>query len=300
LEPVIRKCNKLRYLQLAECSSLNELSLAGVSQLRILNLSAVAVVSDKILATIASHSPRLKVLILLHINSRPSGNTLTDSGLIELGNYCSRLETLLLCTNQCKNDPKITAKGVRSLVQSTGNTLKRLQLSGISSINDPVLHSISCYCPNITFLCVSGCEKITNQGIYFLTKKCRKLQVLKIAKAPRLSNLCAYFVLRFCSQSLEELDVSGCGNLTDEFLQIIGNCIKLKLLRANGCNAFTSTGLHFLESCPNLKELHLIGCNKMKDMNVNFVSLKTRDFVKEPVCDFGCSYIYDINNNTLY
>ncbi|KAF9981631.1 hypothetical protein BGZ75_007022 [Mortierella antarctica] len=80
-----------------------------------------------------------------------------------------------------------------SLVRRVGTNLKRLKLDNANAVNSETLTYILTLCPNLTVLCIPRAIRLDDAG------------VVQLASAR-------------CAQSLVELDLSSCHNLTDTCL----------------------------------------------------------------------------------
>jgi len=114
---------------------------------------------------------------------------------------------------------------------------------------------------------LSGCKDITDDGFRVLAAMGYgkgALCSLNVNSCSLLTDVSVSSVLHALSQTLEELDISKCHQLTDSTLARLVSCSRLRVCKIDGCKQFTSPYLCQLGLLTELEHLSLNMC-----MNVN-------------------------------
>jgi len=147
--------------------------------------------------------------------------------------------------------------------------LERISIAGCSKLGDAALKSIFKHLKNLRSLDMSGCVFITPQGMedafsgeisceledirctgcmYINDKSIKNVFTkfstsLKVAHFGGLRNI-SDRAIEFAPRYLENLNVSGCFNVTDKSLiHIRNNCEAMKRLELGGCSGFSNKAL---------------------------------------------------------
>jgi len=139
-------------------------------------------------------------------------------------------------------------------------------------------------CAQLEYLDISGALKITDNGIKNIFEKCKKLRGLELDHVDILTDdsiiqvseylnletfsivnnllitdksLCP--IVTACTR-LKTLNVSGCKQLTDEFIKHI-KCTSLKSIDISWCTQISNYGLlELVKIVPNILSLNLYSC----------------------------------------
>ncbi len=101
-------------------------------------------------------------------------------------------------------------------------------------MTDAVCEELFDVCPYLTDVCLQGCTQLTDIGVTWVRS---------------FPNLIA-------------LDISGCSNVTDNTLAVVGSmCTVLQHINLNGCTRITDAGIKLLQPLKYLQALNLSCCD---------------------------------------
>eukprot|EP01006_Ploeotia_vitrea_P051155 TRINITY_DN67530_c5_g4_i1.p1 TRINITY_DN67530_c5_g4~~TRINITY_DN67530_c5_g4_i1.p1 ORF type:complete len:1017 (+),score=128.86 TRINITY_DN67530_c5_g4_i1:67-3117(+) len=171
--------------------------LSRVRGLRVLDFSYCTNLSDQALVCVAQNCAALELLDI------SSCSQVGDMGVTAVGSRCSNLNCLImkLCSQS-----SLTAKGLVAIGRAPRN-LKRLDLSGVTQLEDATLKTILVHLPCMKFLSLSGCKQLSDESIKMLNVNCKQLQRLDISSCQGIS-LQTLLDLIHDVQSLSKLVVS--------------------------------------------------------------------------------------------
>lgn len=166
---------------------------------------------------------------------------------------------------------RLTDRSVYYLMKHCGNSLKVLSIAGCSLIGDKSMKYIARFSTSgIESLDLTRCPLITDLGINHLCSSAptaRSMRSLRLYANSELGES-SYQALSEMSQ-IEELDLCGHSNLTDEsLLNIITRCQNLRQLNLSWC---TSLGVRTVEnivktrSLPVIQSLSLFGIKNLSN-----------------------------------
>ena len=113
---------------------------------------------------------------------------------------------------------------------------------------------------------------------------------LDFSDSPLLTDDSFKAVLAGCA-SLTSLDVSGCGNLTDEALQAIAKDHALTSVNVSGCRNLTDEAIKAIASC-SLRTLNVARCGKLlTDLSIQAVAASCPSLTSLNVAD--CKFLTD-------
>mmetsp|Transcript_52718 Transcript_52718/g.94118 ORF Transcript_52718/g.94118 Transcript_52718/m.94118 type:complete len:918 (-) Transcript_52718:1523-4276(-) len=178
---LLHYCTQLEVLCLSGLAGIDEgcstfRTLHSARNLRALDLSYCPTLTDQSLVSIATYCPSLEWLNI-------SGCSLVgDLGVGAIGSKLARLSVLImkLCSQE-----QLTANGLQAVAKAPRN-LKRLDVSGVTQLNDATLSTIIKQSPCLQGLAVSGCRGITDASIAHLSYYCKKLQSLELDNTTNL------------------------------------------------------------------------------------------------------------------
>ncbi|KAJ9089329.1 hypothetical protein DSO57_1014111 [Entomophthora muscae] len=126
------------------------------------------------------------------------------------------------------------------LAEGRLNNLTHLNLANLTQLSDLALGSIVRRRPPLTWLDISGCNMITENGFQVLTEGLRGLKFLGADSCPRV---------------------------TDRTLRRLGNNLhQLQRLALGGCEGITDPGIYaLLRGCKSLTRLELDNCPNITD-----------------------------------
>nr|XP_056704966.1 F-box/LRR-repeat protein 20-like [Euleptes europaea] len=114
--------------------------------------------------------------------------------------------------------------------------LECLVLNSCSQVTDVSLMEISMFLPTIRYLDVSGCKEVTDIGVQALAGSCQKMSYLDLSStATSKRGVC--LLANFCFKTLECVKISFCKAITpDAVAKLCKNCKRLKILHLYGCS----------------------------------------------------------------
>eukprot|EP00658_Telonema_sp_P-2_P077786 TRINITY_DN7126_c0_g2_i2.p1 TRINITY_DN7126_c0_g2~~TRINITY_DN7126_c0_g2_i2.p1 ORF type:complete len:494 (+),score=124.32 TRINITY_DN7126_c0_g2_i2:157-1638(+) len=224
---------------------------SGVTSLKALDLWGCSKVTDMGISKLAAGQPRLKVLCMSRCNK------VTDRGFLSLLERCydakavdlsgcselseaSITKLLLTCkkvkTLNLSGISKLNPKDFSAIPANSLPTLQCISLCG-SAITDKILAKIVSAAPNLVFLDLAGCSRISDAGMN--------------AIANSLPNLTA-------------LNIQGVRQLTDDGICRVAQCCKVLRGVAMGNNDnFTDGGIDALVRGTSLVHLDLRNCKRL-------------------------------------
>nr|XP_043624792.1 F-box/LRR-repeat protein 3 [Erigeron canadensis] len=184
---------------------------------------------------------RVKKLVLCRTTS------LRFSGLEMLVGACTRLQVVDV-SHCCQFGDREAA----AISMAVG--LREVKMDKCLGVSDVGLAKIAIRCEKLEKISMKWCLEITDLGIDLLSKKCSHLKHISVSYL-KISNES----LRSISglRKLEVLLMVGCGLVSDEGLDFIGNgCPSLQVLDVSRCDHVSSAGLiSVTKGCQGLRKL---------------------------------------------
>ncbi|XP_056138235.1 protein AMN1 homolog isoform X2 [Lampris incognitus] len=147
---------------------------------------------------------------------------------------CPRLKTLLL--DGCQ---RITSEGVITLVSSCPS-LQKFILENCVGVTDEAVRALAHNCRDLEVLCLRGCSTIGDGALLALAENCRLLHTVLLSGTQVTDVGITGLVTGLCSNTLHELQVARCPNLTDATVTaVFKNCPKLKRFVFTDCPHIT-------------------------------------------------------------
>ncbi|KAF7153324.1 hypothetical protein RHSIM_Rhsim01G0030300 [Rhododendron simsii] len=142
-------------------------------------------------------------------------------------------------------------------------SMRHLNISKNMWLTDTMLENYGQVCPNLQFLSVNGCPRLTDLGIGEVLKRCPAITQLNIDGLTQVSNV----LRRYSDNSivnLKTLNARGT-RINDEGLAMIGNkCRNLQYLDIGLCEEVTDKGvMEVVTNCQRLRDINIIGCEKL-------------------------------------
>ncbi|XP_042562750.1 protein AMN1 homolog [Clupea harengus] len=190
--------------------------------------------------------------------------TLTDSnisqvlhsGIKTLDLHNCRFSDLALQKISCRhlsriclsNSSEITSTGLEALASSCPN-LRCVDLSGCVSVSDPGVQALACCCTGLEVICLMGCTALSSKAIQELGAHCRMLHTVSISDTAVSDEGVVSLATGVCANSLKEIHMSGCSNLTDEaVISVLTNCPNIRTFIFHGCPLITDRSREALQS----------------------------------------------------
>ena len=182
----------------------------------------------------------------------------------------------------------ITSNSLRQVLAHIGPTLKSLDLSELSAMNDDIMEGLGDVCPNLRDACFSHC-KLTDQGLHMFCSKCKMLQSINLSGCQDITDDSIVALSTNCT-TLKTVQLQWCVKLTEISLDaLVTNCHNLTSVDMSQCAVrhIPFSVLHHVL----LQELKMEGCTALKCPPLDKVTQglgSCRDFLKkcdlQPVC----------------
>ncbi|XP_060770731.1 protein AMN1 homolog [Neoarius graeffei] len=240
----------------------------------LLDLSArcVAQYADCYMECIRTLPFSIKDKLLQIMTSR---GTLTDSNISQL--LHAGIRTINLCN--CN----ITDSALR---QIHCPQLKSIILKGCVHITSEGLKALASHCVGLQVVDLTGCVAVIDSGVRALARNCKWLEVISLRECPAISDvalielgancrcLCSIdfdgtevtdegvlgLATGVCCQSLKELQMTRCHNLTDKAVAaVLSNCLNIRYFYFHGCPLITDKSREALHN--------FLGPNKIQQVS---------------------------------
>ncbi|KAK3526203.1 hypothetical protein QTP70_017761, partial [Hemibagrus guttatus] len=149
--------------------------------------------------------------------------------------------------------------------------LKSIILIGCVHITSEGLGALASHCAGLQIVDLTRCAAITDSGVRALVRSCKRLEVISLSECPAISDAalvelgancsCLYSIdfggtevtdegviglaTGVCCQSLKELQMVRCRNLTDKAVAaVLSNCVNIRIFHFHGCPLMTER--HFI------------------------------------------------------
>jgi len=235
------------------------------SALRSINLTSDKLrIHDTALALLALQCPRLE-----RINVRQC--PVTEEGLISFARACHSLRDVKL--RDCGN--AVTNAVVAALAQSSGVSLRRLNLRGCRFVDDSALFELARHAPQLEVLDLTYAIDISDNGVVSLVAGCPYLRVFILDSCFRVTDAIVGAIAEHSAASLQVLSLSGCDciGLSDcQLLRLAGRCHHLTSLDLSGTAVTPVVVERLLASCTRLSELVLSDCPRVRGPHLFLVN----------------------------
>ncbi|KAL8519823.1 hypothetical protein ACS0TY_010675 [Phlomoides rotata] len=261
----------LQCLDASYCRKLTDKGLLSVAKgchdLRALHVVGCRFVTDALLCSLSTNCKNLEELGLQGCTN------ITDSGLTVLVEGCKRLKHIDL--NKCSNIGDI---GVSNISKACSSSLLTLKLLDCYKIGDKSIFSLAEHCKNLEALVIGGCRDLSDESIKSLASACyNSLKNLRMDWCLNVSDTSLDCIFSVC-RKLEVLDVGCCEEITDAAFQGLGNedsKMNLKILRISNCPKITVDGIgKLLKSCEALEYLDVRSCPHVSEVRCHEAGLQ--------------------------
>ena len=203
---------------------------------------------------------------------------LTELRLREIGKMCDDFLEVLQSSGLPLTDLDLAYPGnpelvgeiaVMGLVEKLGPTLKRLDLSGMTSITDEFFtRCIKFYAPKLSSLAIADLEEITDENIgqFFLEwEENSGLTSVDLSRNHNLSSLTLNGILQHSGPQLKSFSINGWKATSNESLNTIAElATRLIKIDVGWCREVDDFVLAKIQDeCKDLKDLSCWGCNKV-------------------------------------
>ncbi|KAF7152693.1 hypothetical protein RHSIM_Rhsim01G0031000 [Rhododendron simsii] len=226
-------------------------------------------------AAITDLAPYLFNLTSIHLHD----HALTSVTFYTLTKYCPLLEKLIMAHSRGQ------VMDTFSRGYSHKNyRMRHLDISGNMLLNDTALENFGQVCPNLRFLCVRKCLRLTNVGIGEILRRCPKITQLNI-NGLQVSDVFGRYFDDHSVLNLKTLE-ARMTEIDDKGMAMIGNrCRNLQYLDIGYCNEVTNKGvMEVVTNCARLRDIDLIGCQKVSTyISPEMAFSRRRSFIDEVV-----------------
>ena len=173
-----------------------------------------------------------------------------NKAIFQLAKYCSNLEAFVML--RCNN---FTNDRIRYLARKcTGISTFCLQSDYFT---DTGLTSLAEFLPQLKYLNIKGCEKLTSKSFQEIGNKLPNLKELYMENCKNVDDEGIKALAQNC-HTIESLSIASCFDLTDESIFFIAACLPgLKFLNMTRIN-LSDIALHRLaQFCTQLETLHI-------------------------------------------
>jgi F-box/leucine-rich repeat protein 2/20 len=190
-------------------------------------------------------------------------------GHIPLEHALARLAQRFPCVTSLRlHGPTVCDLEVRAAA-ALNQSLTRLDLTQCDNVTDKALALLAGECKSLRALVALGCRDITNEGVRSLGRGCRELTSLCLGWCDISDN--ALLVLSEQCTLLEELDVSGCGRISDAGVSAVTNgCRCLSTLSIEGCREVSAWAV--ASGSAPITSLNMGGCTLVTDGGVGAIA----------------------------
>ncbi|CAM9544377.1 uncharacterized protein LOC144937792 [Lampetra fluviatilis] len=250
----------------AAWSARQELALSGP---RVLVLSGCASLTDAGLRTVASRCSDLRRLEVSGCGG------ITEEGLREVVLQCRSLHHLDASDCPCvcglglhTRADHMALRALPAVSCGASLSLRRLDLSGCSSLEAAALRSLAVHCPNLTHLYVRRCPALGDGALRALARGCPRLRAISFSDCPLPSDLGLREVAAALGARLAYLGAAHCSRITDGGVRHLGQrCPALRYVNVRGCEAVTDAGVGSLaRGCLALAALDVGSCPRVSDL----------------------------------
>ncbi|XP_048132588.1 F-box/LRR-repeat protein 7-like isoform X2 [Rhodamnia argentea] len=181
---------------------------------------------------------------------------LTKTTLYNLTRQCPLLKRIFMeRTNLRKDDANETDIVVNSQVRS-------LIIPSNENLTDECLKKIGRMCPNLWYLDVGVCLKITGDGISGVLKRCPEIKHLDMRGLKNIGSLSIDFEL----PQLEGLQAGGLKLNDEQLAAFISRCCHLEHLDLQKCVHLSTKGVEMVvKNCKTLRKINLGSCHNVRD-----------------------------------
>ncbi|XP_075508239.1 uncharacterized protein LOC142545134 [Primulina tabacum] len=154
---------------------------------------------------------------------------------------------------------RLSDSGLKELLVAAP-ALRSINLGQCSLLTCDGINFIADYLgSNLRELYIDDCQKIDAMRILSSFKKFRCMEVLSVANVQTVTDQFISEVIKACGQSIKELDLANCLELTDSSLKIIGSsCVNLCSLNISNLHNLTDIGVEYLANgCRSIQKLKL-------------------------------------------
>lgn len=151
---------------------------------------------------------------------------------------------------------KVSNNSLTSLLKICPN-LEEIKLAAADNIDDMTIEKLVQYCPKLRKITLDDCLRITDASITAIALGCKSLELLEVRRCPNLTDVALESLVKNTKDTLKELSLNGCLELSDHTLRSIAdNSMELVRLNVSFCNKMSDEGAWLvLNYCTRLQHL---------------------------------------------
>ncbi|XP_036432074.1 protein AMN1 homolog [Colossoma macropomum] len=178
--------------------------------------------------------------------------TISDSALKQI--RCPQLRTIIL--TRCVH---ITSEGLEALA-SHCPCLQVVDLTGCSAVTDSGVQALARSCKWLEVISLMECSAVSDVALIEIGANCRFLYSIYFGGTEVTDAGVMGLATGVCCQSLKELQMVRCRNLTDNAVAaVLSNCANIRIFNFHGCPRITDKSREALHN--------LIGPNKIQHVS---------------------------------
>ncbi|XP_061660661.1 F-box/LRR-repeat protein 7-like isoform X1 [Syngnathoides biaculeatus] len=201
---------------------------------------------------------------------------ISNEALFEVVSRCPNLEHLDLSGCSKVTCISLTEEASLQLSPLHGQqiSIRYLDMTDCSCLEDDGLRIIATHCPRLTHLYLRRCTRLSDEALRHLALHCPSVRELSLSDCRLVGDFGLREVARL-EGCLRYLSVAHCARITDVGVRYVARyCPKLRYLNARGCEGLTDHGLgHLARSCPKLKSLDVGKCPLVSDGGLEQLAL---------------------------
>ncbi|XP_072527714.1 protein AMN1 homolog [Salminus brasiliensis] len=177
---------------------------------------------------------------------------ISDSALKKI--HCPQLRTIIL--TKCV---RITSEGLEDLA-SHCPCLKVVDLTGCTAVTDAGVQALARNCKWLEVVSLMECTSVSDVALTELGANCRFLYSIYFGGTEVTDDGVIGLATGVCCQSLKELQMVRCRNLTDKAVAaVLSNCANIRIFNFHGCPLITDKSREALHN--------LTGPNKIQHVS---------------------------------
>ena len=236
LADLTQACTQLKDINISNCQNVGDLGFTNIAincpGIQTIHANGCLQLTDKSVAKVSSESSHLRTLSLdgcLQLTVVFFSKALSNLSLREISTEnCHRISDLNMKTTEI---PAILPNLPGYRIQSR---VRHLTMSFCTQVDDNFVINLSHFCPELKFLDIRGCHKLTDKAIDVLAQKCTLLEMLDISggsalQATKLTDASCSSIAEYCKR-LKHLYIAKNPNITlKTFVDLFGGCPQITI-----------------------------------------------------------------------
>ncbi|XP_051975437.1 protein AMN1 homolog [Xyrauchen texanus] len=167
--------------------------------------------------------------------------TVSDSALQQIN--CRHLKTIFL-----RGCADISSEGVEVLA-SQCPCLQVVDLTGCTAVTDAGIQALAQHCKCLEVISLRDCTALSDKALLELGANCRMMHSIYFSGTEVTDQGVIGLATGVCSNSLKELQMVRCRNLTDlAVTAVLANCANIRIFNFHGCPLITDKSREALQN----------------------------------------------------